>query len=282
MILKLNHFKEINMKKHLISSAVALTLLASSSLFAKTYATVNGDKIEDNDIAAILSVIPGAKFDALKKEQQKQIIEQAIEKRLLAEKAMKSGIEKEKIYQETLAKMKKDLALEIWMKKQFDAQKVSDAELKDFYKKNEKMFKQPEMAKARHILVKSEADAKKIIASLKKAKNKEATFIKLAKEKSTGPSGPNGGELGWFDKSKMVKPFADAAFALKKGSYTTKPVKTQFGYHVIFLEEKKKAQNVPFAEAKKKIEQSLKVQKFQAHMKELSKGLKAKADIKIK
>ncbi len=270
------------MKKYLLSATVALTLLASSTLCAKTYATVNGEKIEDQDIAAILSVIPGANFDKLQKEQQKKVIEQAIEKRLLADKAAKSGIEKDPMYQETLKKMKKDLALEIWMKKQFDAQKVSDADAEAFYKKNMKMFKQPAMAKAKHILVKTEAEAKKIIAQLKKAKDVKKTFVKLAAEKSTGPSGPNGGELGWFDASKMVKPFADAAFALKKGTFTKKPVKTQFGYHVIYVEDKKKAQNVPFEKAKKNIIQSLKVQKFQAHMKEVSKGLKAKADIKIK
>ncbi len=270
------------MKRYILSAAAALTLLTTTTLFAKTYATVNGEKIEDADIAAILSVIPGAQFDSLSKEQQKKIVEQAIEKRLLADKAVKSGVEKEKVYQETLAKMKKDLALEIWMKKQFDAQKVSEAEMKAFYKKNSKMFKQPAMAKAKHILVKTEAEAKKIIAQLKKAKNVKKTFVKLAAEKSTGPSGPNGGELGWFDKSKMVKPFADAAFALKKGTFTKKPVKTQFGYHVILVEDKKPAQSVSFEKAKKNIEQSLKVQKFQAHMKEVSKGLKAKADISIK
>ena len=270
------------MKKYLLSGAVALTLLANSSLSAKTYATVNGEKIEDHDIAAILSVIPGANFETLQKDQQTKIVEQAIEKRLLANKAMKSGVEKDPLYQETLAKMKKDLALEIWMKKQFDAQKVSDADMQAFYKKNTKMFKQPAMAKAKHILVKTEGDAKKIIASLSKSKDVKKTFVKLAAEKSTGPSGPNGGELGWFDATKMVKPFADAAFALKKGTYTKKPVKTQFGYHVIYVEDKKNAENISFEKAKKNIEQSLKVQKFQAHMKEVSKGLKAKADISIK
>jgi len=270
------------MTKYLLSGALALTLLTASTLSAKTYATVNGNKIEDGDIAAILSVVPGATFDKLGKDQQKKVIEQAIEKRLLADVAAASGVEKDKIYQDTLAKMKKDLALEIWMKKQFDAQKVSEAEMKAFYDKNAKMFKQPAQVKAKHILVKTEAEAKKLIATLNKAKNKKESFVKLAKEKSTGPSGPNGGELGWFDASKMVKPFADAAFALKKGSYTKKPVKTQFGYHVILVEDKKEAANVPFKEAKKNIEQSLKVQKFQKHMKEVSKGLKAKADIKLK
>ncbi len=270
------------MNKNLLLSALALTLVATSTLSAKTYATVNGTEIGDRDITAILSVMPGAKYETLTKEQQKQIVQQAVEKRLLSEKAMASGIEKDKLYKETLEKMKKDLALEIWMKKQFDAQKVSDADMKAFYKKNSKMFKQPAMAKAKHILVKTEAEAKKIIAELNKAKDIKKSFVKLAAEKSTGPSGPNGGELGWFDATKMVKPFADAAFALKKGTFTKKPVKTQFGYHVIFVEDKKDAQNVPFEKAKKKIEQSMKVEKFQKHMKEVSKSLKAKADISIK
>ena len=269
------------MKQTLWMGALSLALL-TSTLSAKTFATVNGQNIEDSDIAAILSVVPGATFDKLGKEEQKKVVEQAVEKRLLAGKAMKSGIEKDKLYLDTLEKMKKDLALEIWMKKQFEAQKVSDADLKAFYKKNAKMFKQPASVKAKHILVKSEGEAKKLIASLEKAKNKKETFVKLAKEKSTGPSGPSGGELGWFDASKMVKPFADAAFALKKGTYTKKPVKTQFGYHVVFVEDKKEAQNVPFEKAKANIEQSLKVQKFQEHMKKVAKELKSKADIKIK
>nr|MCH9812878.1 peptidylprolyl isomerase [Campylobacterota bacterium] len=160
--------------------------------------------------------------------------------------------------------------------------KVKDADLKDFYKKNTSMFKKPETAKAKHILLANEADAKAVIKDLKGAKNINKKFVELAKAKSTGPSGPSGGDLGWFDKKRMVKEFSDAAFALKKGSYTKKPVKTQFGYHVILLEDKKPAGNVSFEEAKPSIEQSLKVQKFQEKMKAVSKKLKEKADISIK
>ncbi len=269
------------MKKLIAGSVLALTLIAASTLQAKTYATVNGDPITDSDIGAILQVIPGANFQALNKEQQKKIIDQAIEKRLLAKKAMEEGIEKDPKFQEALEKIKKDLALEIWMKKQFDAIKLSESEMKAFYKKNSKMFKRPAMAKARHILLKSKKEAEAVIKELNKAKNKEAKFIELAKAKSTGPSGPNGGELGWFDKKRMVKEFSDAAFRLKKGTYTKKPVKTQFGYHVIYLEDIKPAGTVSFEEAKPSIEQSLKVKKFQAKIKEISKQLKSKADIKI-
>ncbi len=270
------------MKKLLLGSAVAVALLAGTTLSAKTYATVNGQKVEDKDIAAILQVIPGASFDKMNKEQQKKIIEQAVEKKLLAEKAVKSGIEKDPKYIETLNSMKKDLALEVWMKKQFDNVKVDDKEVKDFYNKNIKMFKQPATAKARHILVKTKKEAQAIINELAKAKDKKAKFIELAKKKSTGPSAANGGDLGWFDAKRMVKPFSDAAFKLKKGDYTKTPVKTQFGYHVIFLEDKKKAGSVSLEKAKSNIIQSLKVRKFQEQMKKTAKELKAKADIKIK
>ncbi len=269
------------MKKIVLAATVAAGLFASA-LSAKTYATVNGQEITDSDINAIIQVIPGAKFDRLTKQQQKQIVEQAVEKKLLAEKAIASGIEKTPEYQQTLAKMKQELALEMWMKKQFENVKVSEKEMKDFYNKNIQMFKQPAQAKARHILLKTKAEAEKVIAQLKKAKDVKAKFIELAKKKSTGPSAANGGDLGWFDAKRMVKPFSDAAFKLKKGEFTKTPVKTQFGYHVIYLEDKKPAGNVTFEQAKPNIEQTLKVQKFQEQMKKIAKELKAKADIKIK
>ena len=269
------------MNKYLLSTLVACSLL-TSTMMAKTYATVNGENVEDSDVAAILAVAPGTKLETLPKDQQKKVIEQAVEKKLLAKKALDSGIEKDALYKSTLEKMKKDLALEIWMKKEFESLKVSDKEVKEFYDKNSKMFKQAESVKAKHILVKTEADAKSIIATLKKAKDLKGEFVKLAAKKSTGPSGPNGGELGWFDRTKMVKPFADAAFKLKKGDYTKTPVKTQFGYHVIFVEDKKEAKTMPLEKAKKNIEQSIKVKAFQKHMKDIAKTLKAKADIKFK
>ncbi len=269
------------MNKLLVTTLLASSLI-TTSLFAKTYATVNGQNIDDTDIKAILAVAPGVKFETLPKDQQKKIVEQAVEKKLLTKKAVESGIEKDPLYQSTLEKMKKDLALEIWMKKEFEKVKVSDKDIKDFYNKNSHMFKQPEMVKAKHILVKTEAEAKKIINELKKAKDLKGEFVKLAAKKSVGPSGPNGGELGWFDRTKMVKPFADAAFKLNKGEITKTPVKTQFGYHVIYVEDKKASKTVPLEKAKANIEQSLKVQAFQKHMKEIAKKLKEKADIKLK
>jgi len=87
--------------------------------------------------------------------------------------------------------------------------------------------------KARHILVQTQAEAQDLIAQL----GEGADFQALAKEHSTGPSGPNGGDLGWFAPEQMVKPFADAVISLKHGAYSPEPVQTQFGWHVILREE---------------------------------------------
>ena len=120
---------------------------------------------------------------------------------------------------------------------------------------------------------------KNIIKTLSSAKDVKAEFIKLAKEKSTGPSGVNGGELGWFEPKQMVPEFSDAAKALKKGTITAKPVKTQFGYHVIYLEGKNNSETIPYEIVKNKIVGALKQKQFALKIAQMAKDLKAKAKI---
>ncbi len=119
--------------------------------------------------------------------------------------------------------------------------------------------------KARHILLESEDDAKAVI----KALNEGADFIALAKEKSTGPSGPNGGDLGWFSAKQMVKPFADATRAMKKGSYTKEPVKTQFGWHVILLEDVRDAKPPKLEDVQESLRRELSRASVIAYLNEL-------------
>jgi peptidyl-prolyl cis-trans isomerase C len=121
----------------------------------------------------------------------------------------------------------------------------SDDELKKAYDDVVKEVKQTQY-KARHILVKDEAEAKKLIAEL----DKKADFAELAKKHSIGPAGKNGGDLDWFSAGQMVKPFSDATAALQKGSYTKTPVQTQFGWHVILLEDVRTAEPPSLEEAK--------------------------------
>ena len=103
--------------------------------------------------------------------------------------------------------------------------------------------------KARHILLKTEDDAKMVIAKLKK----NSTFAALAKEFSTGPSKNQGGDLGWFASNQMVKPFADAVEKLKDGAYSKKAIQTRFGWHVIFRETSRKVEPPAFETVQKQV-----------------------------
>ncbi len=268
--------------KKLVIAGMSAAILALSLPAAETLATVNGHKITKEEVQSVLNSM-GARttYDALPDDVKKKVLDQVIEQQLLQEKAIKSGIERSKEYKEALENLKRKLALDIWMKKQLDAIKVSDAEAKKAYEEHKQAFQRPEMVHARHILVKTEAEAKKIIDELKKTpKSKlKAKFEELAKKHSTGPSAARGGDLGTFGRKQMVKPFSDAAFALKAGEFTKEPVKTQFGYHVIYVEEKKPAQTIPFAEVKERIKQNLKMEKFKEKIKKIAQDLRSKAKV---
>lgn len=270
------------MKRVIIGSLAAL--IVSVSLNATVLATVDGEEITDQDIATLLRAMPGAEFKTLQPEQQKQVLEQAIERKLLSKEAIRSGVEKDKEFKKTLDAIKSDLALEIWMKNIFEEIAVSKEDAKAYFEKNADKFMQPETVKARHIVVADEADAKKIIKELENLKSEKLTtkFIELAQAKSTGPSGANGGDLGWFSKQQMVGAFSEAAFGQGKGEVTKTPVKTQFGYHVILTEDKRGGKKVEFEEVKEQIKNGIKMEKFRQIVQEKAKELKEKAKIVIK
>ena len=119
--------------------------------------------------------------------------------------------------------------------------------------------------KARHILVESQGAAAAIITEL----DTGANFEELAKEKSTGPSGPNGGDLGWFSPDQMVKPFSDAVTTLEDGKYTAAPVQTDFGWHVILREDSREAEAPPLDSIRENVVQAVQQKKFQRYLEEI-------------
>ena len=267
--------------KKVVTSIIATLAISAISLNAANYGSVNGEEITKEDIALAIRN-PNIKFDDLPKKSKNQVLEQIVEKKLLTEKAVKSGISKDKKYKDTLEKFKKELALEIWMQNEAKKIKIDDKELKSFYDKNKDKFKVPATLEARHILTEKEADAKDIIKELDKAKDKKAEFEKLAKERSEGPSAPKGGYLGKFPETQMVPEFSKAAKALKVGTYSKTPVKTQYGYHIIYLEGKEAPKTLTFNEVKGKIKQVIFQEKFQKHIRAQAEELKSKAKIVIK
>ena len=269
------------MKKIVLGSIIAFALTQGFAL-AQTYAKVNGEAVTERDIGALMRAMPGVSFEQLPQEAKQQVISQAIDRKLLIEQAKKDKVEKTKEYKEAIESVGDDIALEIWMRQEMNKVKVSDGEMKKFYNDNKDKFVQQEAIKARHILVANENEAKKIIADLKKAGNKvQDKFIELAKAQSKDGSAANGGDLGWFGKQQMVPEFANAAFALKKGTYSKSPVKTNFGYHVIYVEDKRAKRTLGYDEVKNQIEQNIRIKKFQDSIKSESEALRKKAKIEI-
>jgi len=269
------------MKKTILSIVASLAISTASLSAADVYATVNGENVTKEDIAVVLRN-PQINFDTLPKETKDRVIQQVVEKKLLTKRAIKSGIETNPTFIRAIDKIKKDLALEIWMQQEFKKLKATDVEKKDFYKNNELKYKKQATLEARHILVEKEETAKTIIKDLDGAKDTKAKFIELAKAKSTGPTGANGGYLGKFAPAQMVPEFSSAAGALEVGKYTSTPVKTQFGYHVILLEGKEAAQTAKFEEVEKQITQAVLQEKFRKNIKTIATELRQTAKIEIK
>lgn len=273
-------------KKNSVLSVVAALVISGSAMFGasnvKVYATVNGDDITSTDIALVLKD-PRIQFETLPEQNKKQILNQLIERKILGVQALKTDVVNDTIYKTTLAKtvevLKQDLALQMWMQKLSQKVVVKDEDIKKYYNDNKSQFRQPLQLKASHILVGTKDEAKKIISQLNSAKELKETFTALAKEKSTGPSGKSGGELGWFSLEKMVPEFSSAAASLKVGSITKEPVKTQFGFHIILLDDKKEATSISYEQSKDKIQQFLGQNQFKTDIDAVIKKLKAKAKI---
>jgi peptidyl-prolyl cis-trans isomerase C len=168
------------------------------------------------------------------------------------------------------------------------AEAVTDEEVKAFYEENKKGFKEPEKVKARHVLIKLSSDAseeeKKYAKNemeeiLKKARGGD-DFAQLAKDNSQCPSAPNGGDLGYFTRGQMVKPFEDAAFALEPGQISD-VVETRFGYHIILVEDKKPVRQIELDEVADQIKEGLREGKIDDAIEKWLKPVREKSDIKI-
>jgi peptidyl-prolyl cis-trans isomerase C len=256
------------MKKLVLGSLIAVSsVLASSNVLA----TVNGEPVTKAEVNQLLKA-QRVTYDQLPAQYKQKVLDDIITQALIIQKAEKSGIEHTKEYKKELEKLKKQLALRVFIKHKLDNISVSEKEAKQFYNKNkELMFKQPAQVKARHILVKSKEEAEKIIDELKHISRYELEqkFIELAKKKSVGPSSRMGGELGWFTRDKMIPAFSVVAFKLPKGDITLKPVHTRFGWHIIYVEDKKVGGYVPFEKVKPLIIQQLKMKKLKKYVDEI-------------
>jgi peptidyl-prolyl cis-trans isomerase C len=185
--------------------------------------------------------------------------------------------------------IQKDVAIEKFVDEQFvQDTSVSEKETKEYYEANPDAFRRPEQVRARHILIKVESDASEEqkdaardkIENIRKQLEQGADFEALAKEFSEGPSAPRGGDLGYFRRGQMVKPFEDVAFAMKPGE-TSDVVETRFGYHLIHVIDKQPASTVPYGEVKEKLANHMKQQRVREQVNDFLKEERDKAEVDI-
>jgi peptidyl-prolyl cis-trans isomerase C len=204
-------------------------------------------------------------------ELRKGVLDELIGRELLVQEAEKSGIARSADVQRQLDSAKTEILAQAALRKYMQGWQPKDAEIKAEYDRVTKDMGGKEY-KTRHILVEKEDAAKKIIDDLKKG----AKFEDLAKQSKDPGSAAQGGDLGWASPNGMVKPFADAMVKLGKGNTTEAPVQSQFGFHVIRIEDVRDARPPSFEEVKPQIQQAL----GQKRVRDYIEQLKAKASIK--
>ena len=234
-------------------------------------ATVNGEKILGSDIVLMHKSLPPQYRQIPLADIYGQLIDRIIDQRLIAAEARKSGFLRDPEVKRRLEFLMEGMIQQVYIDAKLKTV-LAAGNLRRVYKERIAGMPRQEQVRASHILLKTEAEAKKVIAELKGG----ADFAELARRKSTGPSGKSGGDLGFFGKSQMVPPFSKAAFAMNKGEVTPAPVKTQFGWHVI------KVMNRRFSSAKSFEEMSdeLRDQLTQETVDAIINKLRGKAEIK--
>ena len=247
-------------------SRLALTLVAAfvaAPVFAQNVATVNGTSI------------PQARADAMITEQRAQgapdseqlraaVKEELVRREVLSQEARKKGLEKNASVQAQVELARQAVLIRSYLLDYVKSHPVSDADIKAEYDKIKSQVGDKEY-KARHILVEKEEDAKAIIAKLDKGEK----FDDLAKQSKDPGSKEKGGDLGWANPASFVKPFSDAMVKLEKGKYTAAPVKTDFGFHVIKLEDTRALKSPTLEEAKPQLKQRLEQQAVEHQIAEL-------------
>lgn len=238
---------------------------------AKAPASASSGKLVVNGVT-----IPQSRIDAMEKElnaqgqpetpeRDKAVREELINREVLAQAAQKRGLDKNREVQAQMDIARQAVLVRALFENEVKQHPISDDELQKEYEQFKSSMGTNEY-KVRHILVDNEAEAKSIIEQL----DKGADFAKLAKEKSKDPgSKDNGGELDWGPAARYVKPFADAVQSLPKGKITQTPVKTDFGYHVIQVEDVRPLKVPEFAQVKEQFKQRAQQQQIQKFVADL-------------
>lgn len=241
---------------------------AANEAAKKPVATINGKTITQGTFDFFVQSATGRPASELDAEQRKRALDSLITMHVVAGQAQKDGLDKESALAAELELMRLNMLQQAAAEKYLKDKTPTDEELKAEYDAQVAQMA-PNEYRARHILVPTEIAATQILERL----NRGDKFETLAKD-SLDASRDRGGDLGWFSAASMVKPFADAVMALKKGETIAKPVQTQFGWHVIRLEDIRQVEPPPFEQVKAQLNQGVLAKKFRTYSEELEKAAK--------
>lgn len=216
-------------------------------------ARVGGKAVTREEVFDYAEANMGQAAEQLPKEKLFEIAAgQLVTQMVLLQKAKEAGLDEDPEIQEKIERAKNNMLRTEYLKGEVE-DRITEAKLKELYDEQIKKFKGEQEVRARHILVETKDKALSLIEEL----NNGADFADLAKEHSTGPTQSKGGDLGYFTKGQMVPEFDKAVFAMKKGEYTKEPVKTNFGWHVILVEDLRKQEAPEFEAVKDQLENRL-------------------------
>lgn len=252
---------------------VAGAIISAPALAAekgKAFATVNGQPISQTVYNAFVAE-QKAQGAPDSPELQNAVKEELVRREILAQEAKKKGMDKNPNIQGQIELAKQAVLIRAYLSDYVKANPISEAQLKAEYDVIKNNLGSTEY-KSRHVLVEKEEEAKAIIAKLDKGEK----FSELAKQSKDPGSKDKGGELGWSSPAAYVKPFGEALTKLKKGEYTKTPVQSDFGYHVIQLDDSRPANPPPFDQVKPQLQQRASQQQIETLVKELRS--KAKVD----
>lgn len=235
---------------------------------AKVVAEVGKEKVTLEELDDMIKDLP-QQYQATVASRKEMFLENVINQKLLYTEALNQNLDKDANVKKQIEEATKQIIIGGLLRKEIEQKvQVPDEDVRSYYDANKERIKEPEKFRARHILVDTEEEAKGILTRL----NAGEDFATLAKEKSKDPSKEKGGDLGFFSKGQLTPEFEQVALGLKVGQISG-VVKTQFGYHIIKLEEKQAARERSFEEVKDSIKQMLlsakQKERFEALLKEL-------------
>jgi peptidyl-prolyl cis-trans isomerase C len=248
----------------ILSCTQGTSTSSNSALGPGSVATVNGKSVPESVFRVHTLNATKKNADDLSEQERQAVLDDLVGIVVMAQEAEKQGLLAERTIAAQMELSRLQLAARAMATRYLEKNPASELEIKALYDEN-----LPRLAgqqfKARHILVDTQEEAEAIIKQLDEGKD----FLALANERASGKTGPNGGDLGWFTADSMVQPVAEAISAMKVGAHSTEPVKSDYGYHVLLLEDTRSQEPPSMNDVRDELVNAVQRDKLQKHMREL-------------